>query len=515
MSRRSIIVWIFASVMLAGIALESGGIDSWDTGNRLQVTRWIWMGEPQVANAEKNWYGVVGRNGEKFAWTGLGQSLWMLPAQFFGANLSEHVVPDGLLSKKLEEFLIVYLVFPLTSALAVVSIANLLMSLGFRESLAGLGALAGFWCTSLLPYTNINQENTLTLLCTATSLWAVVEGVKRSSLAWWALAGATAGFGVLTRLTLVFDSAVIFVFAASLAYVSCGGHPALLFRRYLPGLLTMAAAWGFFLIVERGYNFYRFDSWFTTYRDVMLAQRPELFPPADFFGGLYLLTLAPGGALWQFDPLVLVAVPALVIVWPYLNTPVRLFSSSILVLLLVYVLFHATDPWPLGTSAWGSRYTTTPVILLSAMAIPLVWCNRGPARVLLLQRLTPLVVIGALAVQILASIFWYQLEEAQRLEKLGASASMVVLRAQNVAALAMGSWEEWGLLPSGESIRMRTPNFFPFLLSKYLSPAAATAAKGVWAILLLAAVSLNVILCLRLRRDLFKDSDPGGNSPVS
>jgi hypothetical protein len=154
------------------------------------------------------------------------------------------------------------------------------------------------------------------------------------------------------------------------------------------------------------------------------------------------------------------------------------------------------------------------MVLLGAFFIAVVLGYRRRISPLL-KGLAAVGVVAGLMVQILSTVFWYNLEEVQQIEGRGASSSMVALRAQNVAALATGSWEEWGLLPSGESTRMRTPNYFPFLLSKYLSPAAATAAKGVWAILLLAAVSLNVILCLRLRRDLFKDSDPGGNSPVS
>jgi hypothetical protein len=490
---RTISGWLFLCVVLAAVVLESGGLDSWDTANRLQVTRWIWTDQPQVSNPEQSWYGVIGRGGEKFAWTGLGQSLWMLPAQFLAANTVPLVVSNADTVRRVEEVVVVYLTFPLTSALAVVVIAHLLSALGYRPELAGLGALAAFWCTSLLPFTNINQENALILLCAATGFWAVLEGTKHSAIWWWVLAGAAAGFGILIRLTTVFDSMALGVFG--LALLAGQAHRGLpwIWRHYSPRVLAAGAAWAVFVFVERAYNFYRFGSWFQNYRDVMYEQRPEIFPEGNFLEGLQLLLLPGAGGLWFFDPLVILTLAALIGLWRGLPFAVRACALSLLLMLAAYIVFHAADPWPLGSMTWGSRYTTTPVILLSALAVPMV-CGSAGWGERYWRYLVPVFVVMALIVQLLASLFWYNLEEAQREQRLGASSSMIVLRAKNAAALVTCRWAEWGLLPEGDSTRLRTPNYFPFLAAKYISPAAAKALQIAWFGVLAVALVANVRL---------------------
>jgi hypothetical protein len=79
---------------------------------------------------------------------------------------------------------------------------------------------------------------------------------------------------------------------------------------------------------------------------------------------------------------------------------------------------------------------------------------------------------------------------------------MIVLRTQNAAALVTGRWAEWSLLPEGDSTRLRTPNYFPFLADKYLPPAVRNALRIGWFVSLAAAVLLNLWLFARLSRDL-------------
>lgn len=498
---RAVSAWLFVCVVLAAVVLESGGLDSWDTGNRLQVTRWIWTDEPQVSNPEQSWYGVIGRGGEKFAWTGLGQSFWMLPAQFAAANAVQRVVSNADTARRLEEIVVVYLTFPLTSALAVVVIAQLISALGYRPELAGLGALAAFWCTSLLPFSNINQENALVLLSAATGFWAVLQGTKHDAIWWWVLAGTAAGFGILIRLTTVFDSMALGVFGLALLVGQSHRGLPWLWRHYSLRILAAGAAWAVFVFIERAYNFYRFGSWFGNYRDVMHEQRPEIFPEGNFLEGLQLLLLPGAGGLWFFDPLVILTLAALIGLWRDLPFAVRACAVSLLLMLAAHVVLHAADPWPLGSKTWGSRYTTTPVILLSALAVPMVY-GGGGGRGRCWRRLVPLFVVIAVVVQILASLFWYNLEEAQREQNLGASSSMIVLRAQNAAALVTGRWEEWGLLPVGDSTRLRTPNYFPFLAAKYLPSSASNLLMLGWFGFLAAALLINLWLFVRLRRGL-------------
>lgn len=499
---------LFACSWLAAVAIESGEFSSWDTANRLQVTRWLWTAEPQVRNADESWYGVRGRHGEKYAWTGLGQSLWMLPAHVMAAALAPAISSNSKFAEKFEEIAVTYVTFPLTSSLVVVAIYALLLSLGFPVRSAGLAALAAFWCTSLLPYTKVNQENTLMLLTTVTALWATSRGVQSDRRAWWVLAGAAVGFSMLTRLTMGLDALAVALFALFLLAAdrraTLAGH----LQRLWPHLALAVAVSLIFVFLERFYNFYRFESWTNTYYDLQKLAVPDYLYEGVFSIGFPGLVWSIKSNVWQFDPLALLGLGAVAALWSRLTGSARALAVTVLFLLGTYLVFYATRPFFDGDHAWGARYTTTPMILLSSMAVALIlqFC---PGSVRWPRSLLALFVVAALAVQLAATFFWYNLEEQQQKEGLGASESMLVLRAQNVAAYFTGRWEEWGLMPDFPSERLRTPNYFPFLAGKYFPGSAGGLLFGVWGFFVLAAlVSNTAALILLLRR---RESGP---SPV-
>jgi len=505
---------LFFCVFAAAIALESGELGSWDAGNRLQVTRWLWTDAPAV-NDPGGWFGVYGRNGQRYAWYGLGQSLWMSPAYLVAAPLAAAAISDSRMAGKFEEIAVTYLTFPLTSALIVAVLFALLLRLGFSVPVSGLSALGAFWCTSLLPYTEIAQENSVLLLCMVTSLWAVASGVASGRYSWWLLAGFATGFGLLTRLTFAFDGAIAAVFGAGLIAFTRPEAWAVKCRYFLPRILVAGAVCAVFVSVDRAYHFYRFESWTSTYYDIIFQQRSDVVKPGSFWIGFPALVWSVKHNIWQFDPLMLLGLISVPVFWRMLPARQRIFAFATVLLLVVYLGFYSSthDQFD-GAAAWGCRYVTTPMVLLGAFFLTAMLAYTRHISPLF-KGLAVFGVAAGLAVQLLSTVFWYNLEEVQQIEGLGASSSMVALRAQNVAALATGRWEEWGLLPSGESQRMRTPNYFPFLLSKYLPSSTAAVLKAFWAILLLAAVSLNLFLLLRLRRGLFEDNNSVGSGPVS
>lgn len=493
---------LFLCVFAGAFAIECGELNSWDAANRLQVTRWLWQDEPQVRNPQESWYGVIGRDGEKFAWTGLGQSLWMLPGHLIAAPLagtSGH-------AEKLEEILVTYLVFPLTSALAVEALYGLLLALAVPARWAALGALAAFWCTSLLPYTKTNQENSLLLLCTATALWATARAVRSDGWGWWLLAGGAVGFNLLTRLTTGLDALAVGLFGLLLLCADRSGTLAGHLRRLGLRVAVAAAVVLAFVFAERAYNFHRFESWTNTYYDLQEEQKADYLYAGDFRTGFPGLMWSVESNIWQFDPLALAALVALAVLWRRLTPEQRALAASVVALLAVCVLFYATRPFYDGDHAWGSRYTTTPVILLGALGVAFTAAHAGPAQTWL-RRLVVFAALAGFAVQLGSTFFWYNLEEQQQKEGLGASASMVVLRGQNVAAYFTGNWEEWGLMPDFPSERLRTPNYFPFLAAKHLPPAAKSTLFAAWILAVLGALVLN----LRLLRILLRPGDNLGN----
>src|ERR1700739_2658231 len=68
--------------------IQSGELGTSDTTHRLQVTLWLWTGEPQVFPNEYPEFGVHGRGGRLYATYGIGQSLLMLPADLVGTAAS-------------------------------------------------------------------------------------------------------------------------------------------------------------------------------------------------------------------------------------------------------------------------------------------------------------------------------------------------------------------------------------------------------------------------------------------
>jgi len=492
---------IFFSAFLASVALESGELNSWDAANRLQVTRWIWTDEPQVRDQD-GWFGIYGRSGEKFAWYGLGQSLWMSPAYLVASQAAPAVSDDSRFAEKAEEIIVTYLTFPLTSALIVMLVYALLLRLGFGAAVAGLGSLGTFWCTSLLPYTKINQENSLLLLCTLAGMWAVAAGVATGRYRWWVLAGFATGFGLLTRLTFVFDAGAVALFGTGLIAFTRSEALSTKWRYWLPRIVAAGLVCAVFVFIDRVYHFYRFESWTSTYYDIIFAQRQDVVAPGDFTIGFPALVWSIKHNIWQFDPVAVLGLIALAACWRRLGYSARIYGVTAVVLLVIYLGFYSSthDQFD-GAAAWGCRYVTTPMVLLGAFGIAVV-ISCGVQCAPWLGRVAVLLIVLGIAVQILSTVFWYNLEEKQQTKRIGASSSMVVLRVQNTAALLTGNWDEWGLLPEGDTTRLRTPNYFPFLVEKYLPAPANVALKTVWAVLLVAAFTLNVRVVFQLRRDL-------------
>src|SRR5262245_27136557 len=99
---------LLAMLTLAVFALVTpGNFDEADTEMRLQVTHWLWAGEPQMAPRARpyvrppttpealyspGWCLLHGRNGQIFAPFGLGQSLVMLPADILSYWASRAVL---------------------------------------------------------------------------------------------------------------------------------------------------------------------------------------------------------------------------------------------------------------------------------------------------------------------------------------------------------------------------------------------------------------------------------------
>jgi hypothetical protein len=501
-----LIVPLFVLTWFVGCLLETGDLGSIDAGYRLQVAHSLWT--RQVAFSDSNKDFPVGRDGRPQAPWGIGQSLIMLPADIAASAVVSFLALPEALANKVRPALVGYLTFPLISAAAVAFGVLVLRRLGFSDGQSIAGGIALFFCTSLFPYTQIHQENSAALLLILISFYGVLSWLKTGTGPYLMMTGAALGLSILMRLTAVFDLGAVVAFAVILSLVEARdakhSYRSIIaaFGKYVIPFLIVALA------IDRIYQFERFGTWTDTYQDrrdfQQLALHPETSPNwpwiNPFWNGVYLLLLSPKRSIFLFDPLLLVTFWMMLRYWRFISLPIRTFVIITVLLLGAYVSFYAKFFTPSGAFTWGSRFTTTPVILISMVAVPLLlvmWARLSP-----LEKALGVIVIGlATIVQLLSVVFWYMLEEAQMVDTR--SEFFVGMRLVNLLATALDKVQDWHLVTPSVSSRYLQLNFLPFLMAKYVSPTVAHTLRLMWSaavVVAMAAAARLTLLCLRFER---------------
>lgn len=178
----------------------------------------------------------------------------------------------------------------------------------------------------------------------------------------------------------------------------------------------------------------------------------------------------PEKSIFLFDPLLVLAIMLLVMLWRRLSPQLRAYGVASLLLLVVYICFYAKYTYWAGDFAWGDRYVSTAVELATLLAVPLLlrdresispWIWRGGV----------VVIAVSLIIQLVSLAFWLPLEIYQ-METLGHPTFVIALRFKNIVAFALGKMQAWGL--NNESmtqdrwdyVHITTWNFLPFLLRR-------------------------------------------------
>jgi hypothetical protein len=324
------------------------------------------------------------------------------------------------------------------------------------------------------------------------------------------MTGAALGLSILMRLTAVFDLGAVVAFAVILSLVE--GRDAkhssrsviAAFGKYVIPFLILALA------IDRIYQFDRFGTWTDTYLDRRELQQLSLHPETPpnwpwinpLWDGVYLLLFSPERSIVLFDPLLLLTFWLMLRYWRYIALPIRTFVIIAVLLLGGYVCFYAQFFPPGGAFSWGSRFTTTPVILISMVAVPLLLAMW--TRLSLFEKALAVIVIGlATIVQLLSVTLWYMLEEAQ-ISDTG-SGFFIGMRLVNLLAITLDKVQDWHLATPSVGSRYLKPNFLPFLMDKYVSPTVAHTLQLIWSaavVLAMAAAVRLTLLCLRFERQV-------------
>jgi len=504
---------LFLLCLTAGLlasVVQSGELGTADTMHRLQTTHWLWTSEPQVFPNEYPEFGLRGRGGRIYSWYGIGQSLLMLPADVLGTWIAHWPIFRGYVDDPAVRSIVVsYSTNIFVNVLTALVGFRLLRQLRFSAKESALGLLALMFCTTHLHYTQNMMENNYIMLLTLAGFSWQYEWLRTGSGQALLLGSAALGLNLLTRLTTALDVMAAGIF---LLLVLCFERAPRreLGRRFVAYIRIAAPVYAGFLTIDRLYEFYRFGSFTTTYLSLFAAEqrlRDPTLPPnfpwnTPFHEGFLGALFKPEKSIFLFDPLLVLAILLLVLLWKRVLPEARAYGVTSILLLLGYVSLYARYAYWAGDFAWGDRYVATSVELATLLALPLGlryrenvsnWVWRGA-----------LVLIAAsLMIQISSLAFWLPLEIYQ-METLGHPTFVIALRFKNIAAFALGKMDPWGL--NNESmmydpwdyVHITSWNFLPFLLQRAgAAPRwVVDAAFAVWG----AGIVGLLLVCRRLGR---------------
>ena len=506
---------LFLLCLTAGLlafTVQSGELGTADTTHRLQTTHWLWTSEPQVFPDEYPEFGLHGRGGRLYSWYGIGQSLLMLPADFLGTWIAHWAVFSGYDDDPAVRSIVVsYITNIAVNIVTALMAFRLLRQLrfGIKESVSGVLAL--MFCTTHLHYTQNMMENNYIMLLTLAGFSFQLEWLRSDSRQALFVGSSALGLNLLTRLTTGLDliAGGMFVF---LTFWFEGTHGRSLWRRFIAYSKIAVPIYSFFFLIDRAYQFYRFGSFTNTYLPLFAREQRQMDPtlPANFpwstpfrvgfLGALF----QPEKSVFLFDPLLVLAILLLALLWKHLTPEVRAYGVTALLLLLAYISFYARYTYWSGDFAWGDRYVSTSVEMVTLVAVPLLMRHR--------ERLGRtiwgagwMLIVSSLLIQLASLAFWLPLEIYQ-METLGHPTFVIALRFKNILAFALGKMDVWGLnneamtQDAWDYVHITTWNFLPFLLRRVGSAPgwAVNSAVGIW----LAAVAALASVLLRLRSRL-------------
>jgi hypothetical protein len=472
---------VFLLCLTAGLlafVVQSGELGTADTVHRLQTTHWLWTSEPQVFPNEYPEFGLHGRGGQLYSWYGVGQSLLMLPADLVGTWIADwKIFSDYEDDPSVRSIVVAYSTSIFVNVLTALLALRLLRQLRFsvRESVWGVLALLS--CTTHLHYTQNMMENNYIMLLTLVGFSFQYEWLRTGSKKALLLGGGALGLNLLTRLTTGLDLIGVGVFLLLVLWFEGAGGSEV-WQRFVAYCKITGPVYALFLLIDRVYQFYRFGSFTNTYVSLFAKEQrlqdptlPANFPwSTPFWQGFSGPLFKPEKSIFLFDPLLVLAIVLLVVLWKKLSTEVRAYGVASLILLLIYIFFYARYTYWAGDFAWGDRYVSTSVELAALLGVPLLLRYRANLSAWTWRAALALIAISFF-IQIASLAFWLPLEIYQ-METLGHPTFVIALRFKNIAAFALGKMDAWGLVNEAmrqdpwDYVHITTWNFLPFLLRR-------------------------------------------------
>ncbi len=472
---------VFLLCLTAGLlafVVQSGELGTADTMHRLQTTHWLWTSAPQVLPNEYPEFGLRARGGRIWTQYGIGQSLLMLPSDLLGTWIAHwHIFDDYEDDPAIRSIVVSYFTNILLTVLTAFIVFRFLRQMTFTVKEAACGVLALLFCTTHLHYTQNMQENNYILLLTMTGFSFQYEWLKTSSTRALAIGSAALGLNLLTRITTGLDLMAAGFFLLCVLWFE-GVRGRYLWQRLIAYVKVAAPVYLCFGLIERSYNFYRFETWTGTYIPFFIHEERLKDPtlPANFpwstpiHEGVLGALFQPEKSIFLFDPLLVLALVLLVLLWKRLDPVIRAYAITTILVLGAYLLFYSRYTYWAGDFAWGDRYVSTAVQFVALIAVPLLLRFRANLNTFI-WRFGVAIIAASLVIQIASLMFWMSLEIYQ-METIGHPTFVIALRMENIAAFALGKMQAWGLNNEAmaqdpwDYIHITTWNFLPFLLRR-------------------------------------------------
>jgi hypothetical protein len=515
--RLALLAWTVA------LAVQPGTLTG-DTIRRLHAAHSLWtQGEPTVRMSDPAILGsggkdtgtvmaLFGRGGKLYVWSGVGQSLLMLPADMAATGAARILGFRGESAYRFRVLVVAYLTFPLLAAATMIVAFRFLRELGFSDDRAVLGCLGLLLASTFFYYCQDQQENSLIFFLSIAGIYQWLVWLRTDSTRALILGAASLGATLLVRITTAVDIAFLIMFV--LALLATGpardGVRGPVLRRGARFLATTVPVLAVFVGLDRCYHFARFGQWTGNYSDILQRQWSERggLPPdwlwgGPFWEGFWGPVVSPSKSVFLFDPLLILLAALVLGSWARVRPAVRFWLGATLGIFVADLVLHARITWWGAEPAWGPRYHQEPIWLLALVAVPLLaeaWSSLGASRK---GVATALVAIAGL-VQISSVAMHFSLEEAQREYGLTGRSRrplfVVGLRFVNIADRLAGRERPRGLeaIPDADW-RAReaifVPNLLPFRLAYRGAPKLAKAAWPVLiALTILSALQLGAIL---------------------
>ncbi len=331
-------------IFLAGAFLytftASGYVWQEDGATRLEVAKNIAF--EKSWSISPNWpsrYLVQGKDGRWYSFYGIGQTVAFLPFVFLGKGVHSLGIGPSL-GDSIEFF--ASFVNVLWGSAAVAIYYLLVLRFGYRERTAVLLAAALGLGTIFWPHTREHYDHLQVSFFLLLSSYLIAA--PRPFRLHHGLSGAALGAAFLTRA----DSLLFLPCLVLISMIDNSSQP---LQEKLRRIVPFLSGFMPFLVVVALYNYLRFESVWETGYGLGISRAHYNFLQGELGSGLYRMLASPGLGLFPFNPVLLLGLVSLPLLW--IRSKRQFFLIATVV--VTYSVFFAKLDWfMLGT--WGPRH---------------------------------------------------------------------------------------------------------------------------------------------------------------